>query len=312
MPFHPYMTSVSTVIQTWKHKMIPNGCDALGPCGGRWPRPPLPTMWLSLVTARLVRGWQKREDGQAEWVAAWGKLSMGDLSGALTVVDTFCCAFENIRGSRQVRAALGGWEDAKRTAAARWPPAAAPSSAVCRTRHPAGTTMARSHRGLRSVVPARGASRRGRRTPMAQQWGSTSINTTWNTVTRWWRLWAKAPTAKWRKRWREQGWRQWVFSCVCFNAMLNSFLVFCVAKLRCSTRIHSALKWGDKITTMGLSFFCHTSQLGFMSQMIQADEPNVVPDYFEESWGYCVCILIPDSDLSTKRQIPHFFWTNTL
>lgn len=44
---------------------------------------------------------------------------MGDLSATLTVVDTFCSAFENIWGSRQVRAAFGGWEDAKRTAAAR-------------------------------------------------------------------------------------------------------------------------------------------------------------------------------------------------
>lgn len=39
---------------------------------------------------------------------------------------------------------------------------------------------------------------------------------------------------------------------------------------------------------------------------------NVVPDYFEEPWGYYVWILIPDSDLSTKRHIPHFFRKQTV
>lgn len=44
---------------------------------------------------------------------------MGDLSVSLTLVDTFRSAFTLIRGSRRVPAELGGWEDAKLTAAAR-------------------------------------------------------------------------------------------------------------------------------------------------------------------------------------------------
>lgn len=44
---------------------------------------------------------------------------MGDLSATLTLFATFCSAFKFIRGSRQVPAELGGWEDAKLTAAAR-------------------------------------------------------------------------------------------------------------------------------------------------------------------------------------------------
>lgn len=46
-------------------------------------------------------------DGQAEWISAWEKLSMGDLSATLTFVDTFCCAFKFIRRSKQVLAELG-------------------------------------------------------------------------------------------------------------------------------------------------------------------------------------------------------------
>ena len=55
-----------------------------------------------------------------------------------------------------------------------------------------------------------------------------------------------------------------------------------------------------------------TVRFSFVCPMIQTEMLNVVPDYFEEPRGHYVWILIPDSDLSTKRQIAHFFRKQTV